>query len=300
MAETTYTYPRVAPDPEWPENEVSIDDLMGDIAAAGLPTPLGILYTGLEIQITFDPALSAGDETTLDGVVAAYTPPNTSPLKLFRYALASGDHRSINYATGLTTKLHKYVDVDDDTSWFRGETRRLEYHATPEHNDKVLQLVTEWVRNADGTVTVINPAAQWGDADFRGSRTTWTWYREDGTPHPTTKVAVFTYTGRQAMQAGRDRRQDLIDELEARVLFLLLATGAGTEADGMAYMAKYSSELSNYHRNGDLSFKTPPATPNITDDTEPWLGADVSAHGYPPGTTIKDVILESLKTIYEP
>jgi hypothetical protein len=300
MALTEYQYTIPAADPEAPWETVDLGELEAEITAAGLTGLQYSTYDGTTVGIFFDPALSAGDKTTLDGVVAAYTPPNDSPLKLLRYTLsATEDHRGVNYATGLNTKLAKLIDTTDSTAWFRGEVRRIEYHATPEHNDKVLQEEREWARNADGTVTVINPAAVWGDADFRGSRSTWTWFREDGTADPTTKTAIKTYNGMQSMTEGHNRRQGLLNALEAEILRLLLGTG-GTEADGMAYTAKYATELSNFVRTGDLSFKTPPASPNITDDTEPWLDNDVSGLGYPANTTIRDVILDSLKGIMEP
>jgi hypothetical protein len=301
MPVTEYAYPYPPVDPDNPLATVNPDEFAAEVAAAGLVGYQGLTYDMVTLVVGFDPALSAGDKTTLDGVVAAYGPPNTSPLKLesFLPDPLSADFRSINYATGLNTKLAKLIDTTDDTAWFRGEIRRIEYHATPEHNDKVLQEEREWARNADGTVTVINPAAVWGDPDFRGSRSTWTWFREDGTADPSTKTAIKTYNGMQSMTEGYGRRQGLLNALEAEVLRLLLGTG-GTEADGIAYMMKYATQLDNFVRTGDLSFKTPPASPNITDDTEPWLDNDVSGLGYPANTTIRDVILDSLKGIMEP
>lgn len=70
MAETVYTYDII----DFPENSVDTAALHGEIIAEPtlVPTFIGIDINGDDVDILFDPALSAGQQTTLSGVVVAH------------------------------------------------------------------------------------------------------------------------------------------------------------------------------------------------------------------------------------
>jgi hypothetical protein len=202
--------------------------------------------------------------------------------------------------------LHKKV-----ISSFRGEIREVKYYADVAMTDLILKVNIEYSRQPNGTLIVSNPLAVYGDPDWIGRRTVRIWYREDGTEHPSTKTTDKIYDNLDAMKEAVRRRSNVLDKLTLDVFQLIVATTAvnplsptlaellAAESLGTAYINKYETPLSVYRQTGDLSFKVPPAIPNITDDTETWLSNSLVPIGYPAGTTIRAVLLDSLKGIME-
>lgn len=237
--------------------------------------------------------VSSGEQAALDAVVAGYTAAPNRKLKIYRHIATNGtDHRQLDYKTGLIRRLYKKVTVI-----YRGELRCVEYFDDQAMTDRILKVDVVYVRGPTGLA--------------QERTTTRSWYREDGSIHEDTKVTHKVYDNLHAMMEGHRRRKNVIDKLTLDVLMLLVATTAvdpqnptlqelqDAEATGVAYISKYGSALDLYIRTGDLSFKVAPATPNITDDTETWLDTDLEPIGYPAGYTIRDVFLDSLKTIEE-
>ena len=240
----------------------------------------------LTCKITFSGVLTTPEKAALDGIAAAHDGLPVSALWLDDF-LPNGyaDHRAVDYKTGLLSRLYKVLH-----SVFRGEVREVRYYTDATKNDLVLKVEVVYTRTSNGLAT--------------SRTTTRTWYRRDGTPHPLTKVTLKEYDDLMQMQEGKRRRGNVVDQLTLDVLMMLVVTETGgdipaAEAIGMVYMGKYSVALSNYVRTGDMSFKVPPASPNITDDTEDWLDNDLALIGMP-GVTIRMAILNSLKGIMDP
>lgn len=223
-------------------------------------------------------------------------------LKLHRYQSTIGtDHRQVDYKTGLTARLEKKV-----TSMVDGEVREVEYHADDAFDDLVLKVAVfkDQALTTPGYTRTSNGLAveRWTER---------TWYREDDTAHPETKVTHKTYShdSLQQMREGRRRRGNVIDQLSITVLNLLVATETAVdplnptpaeitaaEVIAMPWLATYDVHVNNYIRVGDLAWKTA-GSPNLTDDTATWLDNDCEPVGYPASTTIRDVILGSLNEV---
>lgn len=278
------------------EEEIGASSIVYDYA--------GCRVHGMNASFEFS-GWDAASQSTFDGLVSSHSGQPLAGLRIVDHMVEDRtDHRQVNYKTGLIDRLHKYIDFDDTDSWFRGEIRRVTYWESPTRNNKVLEVTIQYARQPNGLLTRVNDTAVWGDPDFYGRRTTRTWFRGDGTPHPVAKVTDKTYDSVAAVEEGRRRRSNVVNKLTLDVLEALVYTETAgdveaAEAIGMPYVAKYESQLDNYRQTGDLSLKTPPSVPNITDDTELWLDNDLAALGSP-GVTIRDMILDSLKEIMEP
>ena len=239
------------------------------------------------------------DQGEKDAVDAAETPPLAIDSLLGNPGCR--DIRTVNYKSGLLGRLHKKL-----TSWFRGELREVEYYADDTETNLVLVVQVF----ADSDLTTPGYARD-GSGLAQERWTKRTWKRTDGTDG-TVKTTHKRYDHDKPTQQkeGRRRRQNVIDALELEVLPMLVATTAvnpasptqaeidAAEVIGVAYIKKYSDDISDYIRTGDLSFKTSPASPNITDDTETWLDDSVVAYGWT-GPTIRDEMLGALKEIDE-
>lgn len=215
---------------------------------------------------------------------------------------ANKDFRTINYKSGLIGSLHK-VRADK----YRGEMRVFDYYTDASKTTLVLRVQIY----ADADLTVLG----YDRTDLGSPIQRWTkrtWYREDGTPHPSTKVTHKVYAEPEAQMEESERRRT--NQVRKLKLDVLQAYVFNTAVDPMnptageiqaayeaitVYMGKYGDEVSLFIEAGRNDFLTPPASPNVTDDVEAWLDYDVSAMGYPPTWTIRKIILESVKNINE-
>lgn len=299
---------------ETPPYSIANDTANGVVAYGALrealAAALGSVYDSTVVDhatdtITVRLSTALPSQQQIDDIEAVINAHDGEPLADLAIApLAGGDHRDhrqINYKSGLLDRLHRYVDYTDPTYWKRGEYRRVEYYLTPARVTKVIDVVIEYARQPNGLLAMINPAAQWGDPDFFGRRTVRTWYRADGTPHPDVKITVKTYDAVESGDEGERRRGNVMKQLQYDVLIMLVYTEtagdvAAAEAIGMAYLAKYENEISNYVATGDQTIAA-----GVAADTETWLdnGLDNPPFGLP-GVTIRDVILDSLQEITAP
>lgn len=209
--------------------------------------------------------------------------------KIYRY-LDEGDAESrdplvppfpYNYNTGLTRRLHPKRIFD------HGEMQRVEFYAdaTPQPNGSVIYddlVLTEdyvYVRDSVG---------------FAESRTlTITWYREDETPHPNTKLMEKIYPLDERMQEGKRRRGNVVDNLSLTVSGLLLMTelannGGDQQATldmGRALLADYAVEIDNFV---EASIQTL-YTRLLAETNYAWLDNDIGG-----GTTIRMVMLNEI------
>lgn len=285
-----------------------------------IPNEEGVIFLGIIVEphpnddrcrAVFNLPINGAAKAALDVRVAAHDGLPFAPLKLHDFIATNGtDHRQINYRTGLVGRLHRYVDFDDPSSWFRGEFRLVEFYDDTAKTNKVLDVKVEYKRQPNGLLTRVNDNAVWGDADYFGRRVTRTWYRSDGNPHPLTKVTYKTYDLDAAAAEGERRRESVKRRLKLAVLSMIVATTAvdpaaptqaeidAAEVTGAAYLAKYRDQINDYIETGDLSFKTLPAgvDNNITEDTEAFLNSNVVAFGWT-GPTIRDEILNALQGI---
>lgn len=262
--------------------------------------------------------LSGSDPTLDDILLVPHDTRQLSNVKIADYAgIDFNDHRTLNYKTELISGLHKEI-----TTMYRGEVRKVDYYDGPAKAIPVLTVDIDYVRQPNGLLTMVNPNAVWGDADFFGRRTTRTWYKKDGSLHPLTKTRDKVYDAVSAMSEGERRRKNVIQDLSINLLTMLAVTETAadpanptaaeiTEAEvlGVSYISKYESAINIYYTAGSLSWTgkaehqstgdaADAPTPNISDDTEAWLSNDLTALGMP-GTTIKDYLLNTLKFIYE-
>lgn len=243
--------------------------------------------------VSFVDPLDEVGETALRALVAAHSGLPLAPLAICSLVPPCDrgrDVRSIDFDTGLTTRLREVLSVV-----YRGEVREIRRYLDDTCATLAIVESMAYVRTPLGLAV---------------ERTTVrTWYRTDGTPHPRTKVTLKVYDPLAQMQEGRRRRENVVDNVSMFVLVAIAITEYGydpwnpdpaklalAEADGMAYIAKYESALGNYVRTGDLSFRTPPASPNITDDAEPWLDNDMTPLGQP-GVSIRAWLLDAFQPI---
>ena len=303
----TYTLPITA----FLNDQVAVNIFHGEVEALGLASAAlqGIAThehdAGTDVNVIFDVEPDASDKAAVDAAAAAHDGEDEADLAITDLLAESDkgrDVRSVNYKTGLTTRLHKVV-----SNMYRGEVREVDYYTDETETELVLSVGVY----ADETLTTLgylrnvvgSPVERW---------TRRTWYRKDGTPG-FTKVThkVYTHDPAAQMREGIRRRTNIIDKLSVDVLQSYVFTTAvdpmnPTEAEMTdaydvvtAYMDKYEAGVTTFIRVGRHDFTVPPASPNITDDTEPWLDNSVEAMGYPAGWTIRTIMLESIKNISE-
>ncbi len=250
--------------------------------------------------------LSEMNQTEKDAVDAAETAQANEALVLSDY-LGSGqsmfDFRSVDYKTGLTSRLHKVI-----TTMYRGELREVNYFTDSTETTLVLSVkvfadesltTPGYSRNTLG-----QPLERWTER---------TWYKKTGEAHTDKKVThkVYFHDPIAQMKEGLRRRQNQIDKLSVDILKAYIGTEAvdpmnPTQAEldtaydvVTSYNDKYEGPLTTFIRVGRNDFLTSPASPNVTDDTETWLDNSVTPLGYPAGWTIRTIITDSVKNIVE-
>lgn len=248
--------------------------------------------------------LSEMDETEKQAVDAAETSDELVLFDLLGDGQRELDFRTIDYKSGLTSRLHKVI-----TSMYRGELREVKYYTDVSSTDLVL-VVSVY---ADEACTVPGysrtslgqPVERWTKRE---------WYKKNGSPHESKKVTHKTYSHDpiSQMSEGLRRRQNQLDKLSVDILIAYVGTTAvnplaptQAELDAAyetvtAYNDKYESALTTFARVGRNDFLSPPASPNVADDTESWLDNDVEPLGYPAGWTIRTIVTQSVKNISEP
>lgn len=284
-------------------NAVSCPLLAKELQAAGLSDELAqVSEVASDVVVETYPDLSAEQIATMDSTITAHTAIE-SPLVIesMMAPSQSGDHRTVDYKSGLLSRLHKVIE-----SMYRGEVREVRYYT--DETETTLALVVRVCSDADCTAlgyvrnSLGAPIERWTER---------TWYREDGTAHPDKKVTkkVYSHDAVAQMSEGLRRRQNQVDKLSIDILQAYVGTTAVDPQNPTAaeleaaydavtqYNDKYEGPLTTFVRVGRNDFLTPPSSPNVTDDTETWLNNDVSALGYPAGWTIRTIILESVKNI---
>lgn len=255
------------------------------------------------VSFNFDVDLTAPEQTALDTIVANHDGQPFPPLAISQFTLSEADHRTIDYKTGLTARLHKVI-----STMYRGEVRVVDYYTDETETTLVLKVRMCSDENCEALgyvrTSLGQPVERWTER---------VWYREDGEAHPDKKVThkVYVHDPVSQMNEGIRRRQNQIDKLSVDVLNAYVFTTAvdpmnptQEEIDAAynavtTYVDKYEADITTYIRSARNDFLTPPHDPNVTDDTEEWLDNDVTGMGYPAGWTIRTIILESVKNISE-
>ncbi|HHO58533.1 MAG TPA: hypothetical protein ENJ85_05095 [Oceanithermus profundus] len=193
--------------------------------------------------------------------------------KIFRYVPSSlGEFDqydppfSIDYRVDLDRRLQPKFTFD------QGTLVRVEYYAEAsktasgvEFSDLILEEVYDYTRDFAG---------------FAVDRTlTITWYREDGTAHPTTKQMVKLYDMQNSMQEGKRRRTNIVQDLEARVVTHLLGQYGQTDPAaafqmGRDFIALYRDQINDFVAGGSSALRDA----ILADVTTTWLD-DVMADG---------------------
>lgn len=256
------------------------------------------------VRFVFDIEPNATEKAIVNGLYDEHSPvENDLVLSAFVPSSSRMDHRVIDYKSGLLSRLHKVV-----SSMHRGELREVKYFTDESETELVIVVKVyadeELTTPGYSRTTLGQPIERWTER---------TWYRGDGSPHPSKKVThkVYSHDPVAQMSEGFRRRQNQLDQLSVDILRAYVGTTAAdpmnpTQAELDAaydavttYNDKYSRELTTFVRVGRNDFLTPPASPNVTDDTETWLDNSVTPLGYPAGWTIRTIILESVKNITE-
>lgn len=272
-------------------NGCDIGRLHDEIVAAELASATIDGVTGPAVGpfiVSSDVAYDVNDEAAIDALVAAHNGAEHT-LKIARYADID-DHTTHDYTAGLHQRLHKVVQT-----MFRGEVRSVDYFdmtgvladPDPATWDCVLMVAVVYTRDATGLAT--------------SRETTRTWCQEDGSPHPVNKVTHKIYSNFEAMGEGTRRRQNVIEDVSLTLVGLLLYSGAASDyadavAKGTSFTSMYDSEINNYVRVGSDELDTAV----LADTTTTWLDQDLTALGYPGGTTIRDVIDGEIDDIIAP
>jgi hypothetical protein len=219
------------------------------------------------------------------------------------------DHRTLNYSTGLIgRRLHR-----EPIEEYLGEIRKIRFWESTKKLVPIVEETITYARQSNGLLMMVNPNAEWGDADFYGQRKEIAWYRKDGTLDPETKVLYKVYNAEESMEEGERRRHRVIRSLKSSILGMLAYTETGgdmveAERMGVEFLSKYRDQISDYYETGHLSWtgkaehQTPPGaappSPNILTDTDTWLDNDLASMGMA-GTSIRDFMLNALREIME-
>jgi hypothetical protein len=124
----------------------------------------------------------------------------------------------------------------------------------------------------------------------RGRVQTITWYREDDTPHPTTKQRVKFYEPDESLREGYRRRGNITDKLAMDMAGWLMVTQ--TQLANQQDRLNLGREFMRQHKlSFDMFVEASSAQIlyDVTDDTTDWLD-DLLA----PGVTIRATILDAL------
>ena len=115
-----------------------------------------------------------------------------------------------------------------------------------------------------------------------------TYINEDETEHGQTKTLHKTYSSEGALRAGKQRRSNIVDDLQMKTVGMLLATQTGTTTEiidlGRAFIAGHKLALDLFVAGSDQSIYN-----EIVAATDIWLDADIGG-----GVTIRSVMLSGV------
>jgi len=239
-------------------------------------------------EIDKDAVVVAADVGALDyaNLLATLESLADQQIKIYRYVIDLNGYDlevpplDIDYRTDLSQRLQP------ERTFFQGELTDVRYHASA-------------TLEVDGSVTYDDLVVHEEYTYFRDAmqfavrrELVITYYREDGSAHPTTKVMSKIYSATERISEGRRRRGNIIDELENEVAGMLIVTelanqGGDIEATlglGRALLRHYKDDIDLY-----ISASLPDLVTLIRDDAiHPWLDNVVATN---PSRTIRDEIL---------
>jgi hypothetical protein len=243
------------------------------------------------IKIKFTTDLDEDEVIHLDSLIAAYVESIPQDLKIFRYIEVNAypdkkqPPKQHDYKIGLTSKLQR-KDIFDQ--W--GTLTSAEFHADENLNDLIVK------------VDFVYAFSPYGDVDNRTK--TVTWYREDGTAHPDTKIMVKHYVNKPEMlDANRRRRINVIDimmiDVRQYIAETMLALGQAAtlleaESAGIGLVRDLEKDLNTWRDVGDPTVIT--TITNADVNTHVFLDNVVGAIG----KTIRQYMIDTLNTANNP
>lgn len=116
MPQTTYNYDLQL---DFPNQAINEDVLTAEIQGSSISTPLvGISVSGDDVDIIFQDALSAGDKTTLDGLVAAHQGVPFSDTVQRAFSEGESQTTSTDYQEKLSLSTGPLPQGDYLVSWY--------------------------------------------------------------------------------------------------------------------------------------------------------------------------------------
>lgn len=263
----------------------------------------GNLVTGGEVHVdatqltdaqyaTEVAALAAAVEASRLASIAALTAVLPTHVKLYRYMPNANDGHhnkneppfSTDYVTGVEGRLNP-----TNATVVKGEIRRIDYYANATAPDPVTGAV------AYSDLIVREEFAYTRDSiGFARARTqTITWYREDGTAHPTVKTRLKYYEPQDSMIEGQRRRRNITDKTMMEVTNWLVATQ--TQLTSVQARIDLGRDFMKYHKTNfdmfiDASSKQ--VWYDVRDSgivLHPWLSSNYST-----GLTVRKKIQDDI------
>jgi hypothetical protein len=248
-----------------------------------------LYYRGSDV-ISYDTEPQSGytEDATLNPGELTLIKEEPDWVKIHRFILVSNYSKDVapidhNYKSGLVTTLFPKRE------FFHGELQRVCWFADKSFTDLIIEVNIVYTRDPLG---------------FPIERvTTRTWFCEDGTPAPLTKITEKEYAHDPILQLkeGIIRRGNLVTNLTASVMGMMMATipaNAGESelerqgrvvVTGRNFLALYKQEFNNFIDDSNKEVITA-----ITNAQDAWLAYP---NPYSPTTTIKDYILFELNSI---
>jgi hypothetical protein len=266
-----------------PVEDVDIEQLTRE--AASVPGLLCIVSGGGLVVARFDGQSQDQIEAFVD--ILDQHQPGSKHVKMWRYIERRfGMSRldppfDVDYITQSSVRLHPTNSIVVD-----GEIRRVDYYATAappnsmgivEYSDLIVREDFAYTRDQMG---------------FARARTqTITWFREDGSPHQSTKQRVKFYENDESLREGQRRRRNITDTLSMTVTGWLVATqtqlasGQARIQMGRDFMAAHKQSFDMYADASDAGILYA-----IRDDqAHAWLDGLMA-----PGLTVRAKILDDL------
>ena len=239
-----------------------------------------------DFRVELEGTITAGHLTIVENTVRDHVGDNGLDLKIYRYVESTQTivrhlpPKGINYVSGLTTRLHP------KRTFVNGELQLVEWYASYDElsntfSDMVLDVTIAYVYDVN---------------DLPANRTTTRrWYREDGTPHPDTKVTHKFYDRpADRLHVNARKRENIMDEVKINTLGMMLATmiPMGQAADteeveniGGNLFSKYQGKFRSYI---EVDHRT--VVDDLTNETAVWLSNPINPQGY----TIRDYMIDSI------
>ena len=263
--------------------DVDGEQLAVELVASGIATPLDYVNTtDAMVDVVFLATLSGTEETTLSGVISGHVAGTCDQhVKIHNYIADHEDHSLYappmmhNYISGTTTKFFP------KRTMVKGEVTRVDYFVDEALTDLILRVEIEYTR--DALYLAIYRVV------------TRSWFKEDGTAHPDTKVTKKIYTiniDDQIKEAHR-RRQNIIDRLLLVVLGMMIATMPGESMtdilkDGRDFNHDLGVDFSTYISVGGEEIVTVISGAIISGITGNWIDNVIDGEG----TTIRQYMME--------